>query len=175
MIVVAVVGSKKSGKTTVIEILTRELTKRGYRVATVKHVPELNFTIDAEGKDTWRFARSGAKTIVAISSDEIAVVEKTKTTKHTLETVLQKSKKSDVVFVEGFKDVLARNKDVHKIVIVDSAQEALEAVKSYQNIMVFAGSYSTDNLRTGIPHVNISKNPENVVDMIEKIMMKKPL
>lgn len=175
MIVVAVVGSKKSGKTTVIEILTKELTKRGYRVAAVKHVPEPNFTIDAEGKDTWRFAKSGAKTIIAISSDEIAVIEKMKTTKHTLEMILQRCKESDVVFVEGFKDVLARNKDVCKIVIVDSTQEASEAMKSYQNIMVFAGSYSTDNLKTGIPHVNISKNPENVIDMIEKIMMKKPL
>jgi len=173
MIVVSVVGSKRSGKTTAIEILTRELSKRGYRVGAVKHIPEPDFTIDTEGKDTWRFAKSGAKTIATISSDEIVVIEKTKTTKHTLETVLQRFKESDVVFVEGFKDVLAKNMDIHKIVIVDSAQEAQEAVKSYQNIMVFLGSYSTDNLELGIPHVNILRNPENVVDLIEKIIVKK--
>ncbi|MCK4482606.1 molybdopterin-guanine dinucleotide biosynthesis protein MobB, partial [Candidatus Bathyarchaeota archaeon] len=65
--VIAVVGSKSSGKTTIIEILTKELTKRDYKVAAVKHIPESNFTIDREGKDTWRFAQSGAKTIVSVA------------------------------------------------------------------------------------------------------------
>ena len=56
-----VVGSKKSGKTTTTENLTRELTKRGYNVAAIKHVSEQDFTIDTVGKDTWRFAKAGNK------------------------------------------------------------------------------------------------------------------
>jgi len=63
--VIGVVGGKKSGKTTTIEILTRGLTKRGYTVAVAKHISETNFTLDTEGKDTWRFVQAGAKTVVA--------------------------------------------------------------------------------------------------------------
>ena len=55
-VVIAVVGIKSSGKTTTIEALTKELTKRGYKIAVVKHIPEPDFTIDTVGKDTWRFA-----------------------------------------------------------------------------------------------------------------------
>jgi molybdopterin-guanine dinucleotide biosynthesis protein MobB len=49
----------------------------------VKHIPEPNFTIDREGKDTWRYAQAGATTVVGVSADEIATIEKgSKTTSH---------------------------------------------------------------------------------------------
>jgi len=35
--IISVVGKSDSGKTTLIERIIPELTKRGYRVATVKH------------------------------------------------------------------------------------------------------------------------------------------
>ncbi|MDQ7032752.1 MAG: molybdopterin-guanine dinucleotide biosynthesis protein MobB, partial [Desulfonauticus sp.] len=72
MKVIAVLGRKSSGKTTTIEVLTKELVKKGYKIAAIKHIPEKNFTIDTEGKDTWRFAQSGATKIISIASKEIA-------------------------------------------------------------------------------------------------------
>ena len=51
--VIAVVGSKRSGKTTTVETMVEELSSRGYRIATVKHISEQNFTMDTKGKDTW--------------------------------------------------------------------------------------------------------------------------
>ena len=74
MLTIAVIGSKGSGKTTVTEVLIRELTKKGYKVATVKHIPEQNFTIDTEGKDTWRHARAGASKVISVAPKEIAVI-----------------------------------------------------------------------------------------------------
>jgi len=38
--IVSVVGKSKSGKTTLIEKLVQELRSRGYRVATIKHIPK---------------------------------------------------------------------------------------------------------------------------------------
>jgi len=61
MQVIAVVGTKKSGKTTTIENLVKELTKRGHKLAVIKHISKPDFTIDTAGKDTWKFARAGAK------------------------------------------------------------------------------------------------------------------
>jgi molybdopterin-guanine dinucleotide biosynthesis protein MobB len=48
-----VIGTKKSGETTTTENLTEVLTKRGYSVAAIKHVPERdNFMIDTPGPKT---------------------------------------------------------------------------------------------------------------------------
>ena len=35
--IVSIIGKSKSGKTTLVEKLVRELKSRGYRVATIKH------------------------------------------------------------------------------------------------------------------------------------------
>ncbi len=76
--VIVIAGRKKSGKTKVIEGLVKELMNRGYRVGTVKHVPMQGFTLDQSGTDTWRHAQAGSKTVVCISPDEVATLEKRK-------------------------------------------------------------------------------------------------
>ena len=172
MKVFAVVGSKSSGKTTTIEVLTRELTKRGYKVAVVKHIPEPSFTIDREGKDTWRFAQSGAKTIVSVASGEIATIEKLSATDLSLEEILQKCKSADLVFLEGFRKLVGDNPNVLKIVAVKSAAEAFEASKTFKPILAFAGPYSTETLNLNVPYINVLKNCE-IVDMVEKIVGKR--
>lgn len=171
--VIAVVGSKSSGKTTTIEVLTKELTKRGYKVAAVKHIPEPNFTIDREGKDTWRFARSGAKTIVSVASGEIATIEKVDATSFSLEEILQRCKSADIVFLEGFKKLVGKNCDIPKIVTLKSAEEALEASKNFEPILAFTGPCPTETLNLKAPYINTLENPEKIVDMVEKVARKR--
>jgi molybdopterin-guanine dinucleotide biosynthesis protein B len=170
-IVIAVVGSQNSGKTTTIEVLTRELTKRGYKIATVKHIPEPDFTIDAIGKDTWRFAQAGAKTIVAVSANEIATIEKLKTESFSLEMILQKCEGNDVVFLEGLRKLISKYEDIHKIVVVKSAEETLEAVKNLGPIVAFTGPYVPKN--NEIPYEDVLKNPEKLADLVEKVIGKR--
>ena len=169
--VVAVVGSKNSGKTTTIEALTRELTKKGYKIAVVKHIPEPDFTIDTVGKDTWRFAQSGAKTIISVASNEIATIEKVKAKDFSLEEILQKCKGHNIVFLEGFKKFVSREKDIHKIVVVRSAKEVAEAVKNFEPILAFTGPYSTEKLNLKVPYVDALKSPEKIADIVEKDAM----
>jgi molybdopterin-guanine dinucleotide biosynthesis protein MobB len=166
--VIAVIGGKSSGKTTTIEVLTKELTKRGYTIAAIKHVPEPNFTIDKVGKDTWRFAQSGAKTIISVASNEVATIEKVNTKNFLLEEVLQKCKSEDIVFIEGFRKIVGRNRDIHKIVAVKSAEEALEASRNFEPMLAFTGPYSTENLNFRIPYVDVLKNPEKIADIVQK-------
>jgi molybdopterin-guanine dinucleotide biosynthesis protein MobB len=168
--VIAVVGGKKSGKTTTIEALTRELTRRGYGIAVVKHVPEPNFTIDTEGKDTWRFAQAGAKTIVAVSSDEIATIEKTDARDPSLKEALKKCGGSDIVFLEGFRKAVSKNRNICKIVVVRSGEEALEAANSFSPILAFTGPYSTIDLNLNAPYVGTLKNPGQIADIVEKVL-----
>jgi len=169
---VAVVGGKKSGKTITIEVLTRGLTKRRYRVAVAKHIPEPKFTIDTEGKDTWRFAQAGARTIIGVSSDEVVTIEKVRVKNYSLGSILKKGKDSDVIFLEGFRKQISRKLDIPKIVIVRSADEASEALRSFVPILVFTGSYSTESLNSNIPYLDVARDPEKIVDIVEKVVIE---
>ena len=173
MTVVAVVGGKKTGKTTITESLTRELTQRGYRVAAVKHISEPDFTIDKEGKDTWRFAKAGAKTIVGISSGEIATIEKANTEKFSLKDILKKCIDSDVVILEGFRKLIAKNSEVLKIAVLKTAQDATEAEKSFAPLLAFAGLSSLVVAESSVPYVNVLKNAESLADLVEKTIKEK--
>jgi molybdopterin-guanine dinucleotide biosynthesis protein MobB len=170
--VIAVVGRKRSGKTTTIEILTKELTGRGYRIAAVKHIPESNFTIDKEEKDTWRYAQSGAKTIIIAAADEIATIQKVHIENFSLDDLLEKCRGNDIVFLEGFRKLVAGNKGIPKIVVVKSAEEALEATKTFYPILAFTGPYSTEKMKLGTPYVDILRNPAEIADLVERAVGK---
>lgn len=171
--VVAVVGSKSSGKTTTIEALTRELAKKGYKICVVKHISEPNFTIDTVGKDTWRFAQSGAKTIIGVAANEFATIEKVNTENFVLRDILKRCGRVDIVFLEGFRKLVSKNEDIYKIVVVKSAQEALEALNSFKPIVAFAGPYSTENLNVKIPYVDVLKHSEKIAEIVEKVIKEK--
>ena len=60
MIIVSLIGLKKCGKTTTSEALISEFKSRGMKVGGVKWMVQASFTIDTEGKDTWRHQQAGA-------------------------------------------------------------------------------------------------------------------
>jgi molybdopterin-guanine dinucleotide biosynthesis adapter protein len=167
MLIVAVVGNKKSGKTTTTENLIREMTKRGYKVAAIKHVHEPNFTIDTPKKDTYRYAQSGAKTILAISATEIATIEKIQTDDLSLETFLHKCKGNDIVFIEGLKEQVAKKSNILKISVNKNQDEATSAQQTYKPILAFSGSYNTEKLNAKIPYIDALTNAGNLADLIE--------
>lgn len=171
--VIAVIGSKKSGKTTTIENLIRELIKRGYKVGAIKHIPEPNFTIDTKGKDTWRFACSGANTIVSVSSTEIATIEKLNPEDFTLEKVLEKCEGNDIVIIEGLRSLVNQREDIPKIAVVKSKTEVWETLESLKPIIAFTGLYSTEKTCLKIPYVDVLKKSEKIVDIIEEYFGKK--
>src|SRR5674536_403317 len=63
MRVIAVYGSSKTGKTTTVVEIVKELRLRGYSVATIKDVHMNDFAFDAVGKDTWRHWKAGAEVV----------------------------------------------------------------------------------------------------------------
>jgi len=171
MLIVAVVGSKKSGKTTAVETLVRGLTKRGYKIATVKHIPETDFTIDTEGKDTWRHAKAGAHTVMSVAPNELTVIRKVDTTKYNLEQIVTKCEDdAEIMILEGFKKLIKQNPTVPKIVAVKTTGEVLEASEHYKPILTFVGPIPTEAAKLEIPYVDVLKEPEKLVDLIaEKI------
>jgi molybdopterin-guanine dinucleotide biosynthesis protein B len=173
MQVIAVVGSKKSGKTTTLENLIRELTERGYKVAAIKHIAEPSFTIDTAGKDTWKFAKAGAKTIVSMATNEIATIEKGTTESLSLEKLLKKCRGNDIVLIESFKKHVALKKNISKIVVTKSKKEATNALQTFKPILAFSGPYSTETLGFTAPYADGLRNPQKLADLIEKAILKK--
>ncbi|MEM3881660.1 MAG: molybdopterin-guanine dinucleotide biosynthesis protein B [Candidatus Bathyarchaeia archaeon] len=169
---IAVVGTKKSGKTTTIENLIRELTQRGYKVAAIKHIPEPDFTIDTPGKDTWRYAKAGAKTIISAAANEIAVIEKVEALNVPLLALLKKCRGSDIAFIEGFKKLVAQKRSIPKIVVVKSPDEAANALNRFKPIIAFSGSYNTTSLGFKAPYADGLKNPEKLAEIVENVLLK---
>ncbi len=99
--VISVVGYANSGKTTLLVKLIKELKKRGFKVATIKHHHN-NFEIDIPGKDTWRHAQAGADTVVLASPGKVAVIERTQR-EMTLDEIAGKITGVDLIITEGFK------------------------------------------------------------------------
>jgi molybdopterin-guanine dinucleotide biosynthesis protein B len=171
--IIAVLGSKESGKTTTIEALTRELTRRGYKVAAVKHIPEKDFTIDKKGKDTWRFAEAGAKTIVSISPNEIAIIEKGDTSDLSLNNILEKCQNSDIILIEGFRKLLGKNPNVPKIVTLKSQEEIDEALKIFKPIIAFTGLYLAVEKDLPAPYFDVFRKSAELAEFVEKIIREK--
>ncbi len=100
--IVCIVGSSNVGKTTFMEKLLPELIRRGYRVGTVKHDVH-GFQMDKEGKDTWRHARAGARTIAISSPTRVASIRSTDHELPLEEVVSRYFWDEDLVIAEGYK------------------------------------------------------------------------
>jgi molybdopterin-guanine dinucleotide biosynthesis protein B len=98
---VSVVGKSDAGKTTLLEKLIPELTRRGYRVATVKHDAH-SFEIDQPGKDTWRHRQAGADVVVISSKDKVAIIRSVDEEMSLLQ-IADTITGVDIILTEGFK------------------------------------------------------------------------
>jgi molybdopterin-guanine dinucleotide biosynthesis protein B len=71
--VISVVGASGAGKTCLLEKLIPELTRRGFKVGTIKHHMD-RFEMDQPGKDSWRHMQAGAAATMISSSSRIGMV-----------------------------------------------------------------------------------------------------
>ena len=101
--VVSIVGKGDSGKTTFLEKLIRELTARGFRVATVKHHVH-DYDIDTPGKDSWRHARAGAVTTMVSSPEKFSLISRVEREMTLPELALVAVDSGcDILLTEGYK------------------------------------------------------------------------
>ena len=122
MRLVAVVGTKKSGKTTVIERLLGALRQRDLRVGTLKLIHHEGFTIHAEGRDTARHWEAGADFSIALAPGETALVRRTDGDHDTMadiEGIVPAD--ADVLLCEG---LVLGGDDVRSVVCSRTGEEA---------------------------------------------------
>lgn len=154
---VAVTGFKNSGKTRVVETLTRELTKRGYKVGTIKHTAD-DITLDTPGKDTSRHRAAGS-TATAILQENATALFLDQHLK--LQETAAKLGPLDYIIIEGFK-----TKDTHARIIVPRENNELVELQNGLEIAIVKVLESSYDMETGFPTYSIDE-VSKLADIVE--------
>ena len=154
---VAVIGFKNSGKTRVVEALTKELTGRGYSVGTLKHTAD-DIILDTPGKDTSRHRAAGSTATAILQENATAVF----LDQHlTLQQTAEKLGPIDYLVIEGFK-----TKNTHARIIVPRENVELEQLQNGLEIAVVKVPESKFNMETELPVYTIDQ-ASGLVDLVE--------
>jgi len=111
--IVSIVGKSSSGKTTFLEKLIRELSNRGYKVATIKHSHH-SLHFDQPNKDSWRHAQAGAAATMVSSTMELQIIKPAARELTIDEAVRQLGDDYDLILTEGFSRGNAPKIEVHR-------------------------------------------------------------
>jgi molybdopterin-guanine dinucleotide biosynthesis protein MobB len=111
---VAVIGKKHSGKTTLTVRLAAALRARGHRVMIIKHGSH-TFNIDPSTTDTYRhYHEGGAEKVAMVSPDKFALVERW-SEELAPEVIAERHMgDADVVLCEGFKRSALPKIEIHR-------------------------------------------------------------
>ncbi len=99
MKIISVVGTKDTGKTTLVVKIVKELVNRGFKVGTIKHMHE---TFDVEGRDTWKHKEAGAELVIGSGDETFFMINQ----RLDIENLLTRSEcllNLDIMVIEGFK------------------------------------------------------------------------
>ncbi len=158
MRIFAVYGSSKSGKTTTVVEIIKELRLRGYSVSTIKDVHVENFVGDTVGKDTWRHWKAGAEMVGLRSPSESIVMIKRSVTLDELIGHFH----SDYLILEGFKAITMPK------ILCAADEQHIE--KELQNLVFcISGAVSAHIVSyNDLPVINALTNAPALVDLIER-------
>ncbi len=103
LMLIGVYGYQDSGKTTLVESLVRELSGKGYKIASVKHSPHMK-DADTPGKDSWRHSKAGGDPVVLQAAGSTTIIKKPGLELGEIAEILGREFCPDVVIVEGHKE-----------------------------------------------------------------------
>ena len=103
MKVFGIAGHSGMGKTTILEKLIPEFSKRYLTVSLIKHSHK-NIDIDKPGKDSFRLRESGCKEVLLLGNDRWALMHELRgDLEPDLQYLLSRLQQCDLVLIEGFK------------------------------------------------------------------------
>lgn len=162
MKVFSVCGYSKSGKTTTIECLIKELIRRNYSVGTVKDIHYEGFAIDTAGTNTDRHRKAGSELVTARGLYETDILFKGKLP---IPEVL-KFYTQDFVILEGVTDF-----DVPKILCASSRPDVVKRMDP--SVFVLSGVISNEiSCYENLPVINAVKDIEKLTDLVEKAALE---
>lgn len=165
--VISIVSAKSDmGKTTLIEELIRIFKARDYRVGVLKYDVR-KFEIDKEGKDSYKFTKAGADTMIIASAQKLAMVQRLGK-EESIDTVIDRFEGMDIIIIEGFKSNSYPQIEVHRkartseLLINNSEFDA-------SNIIAVVTDEVLENIE--LPQLDLN-NVEEVARFIEENIIK---
>lgn len=128
--ILQLVGYKNSGKTTLLVKIIVHLKKEyGLNIASLKHDSH-EFSLDNEGKDTWRHREAGAQLSLIQSPTGLGLTMQQENERplFQLSQLVQSLGNYDMIIVEGFK------KEAYPKIVLIRNQEDFELIEKLQKI-----------------------------------------
>jgi molybdopterin-guanine dinucleotide biosynthesis protein B len=155
--IINVVGNSGAGKTTFLEKLIRELKRRGYRVAAIKHDAH-SFEIDHPGKDTYRLAEAGSDVVMISAADRLALLENVDEERSLDDMAAMVSDRVDVILTEGYRQAAKAKIEVSR------RDFARELVAPPQDLLALV---TDQQFEVDVPHFGLD-DAQGVADLIER-------
>jgi len=108
--IVNIYGTSDSGKTTKVVEVIKRLSDENIKVASIKHTKG-EFTIDAQGKDSYKHQEAGSKLTVLATALETDFIVKDVLELPTIIELMQSIKDVEVIVIEGYKELELETKD----------------------------------------------------------------
>jgi len=155
VILIAAVGISGSGKTTTIEYLISTLSQEGYR----------------------GFAKAGSKITVAISPEEIAIIEKTNASQYNFDKVVKllENEKIDLIFIEGFHSLISKRPEILKIITAKNSEDLEKTLKeTVPPILAITGLIAKNGpQKNNIPYIKMPDEEDALLQIVKKYLKKR--
>lgn len=160
MKICTVVGIRKSGKTTIVTTLVKELKKRGYRVGTVKTIFCPAFSMDQEGSNTDRHKKAGADIIGVKGKNEMDLIYPKGMDDNQFFPLFSSV---DFLLVEGDYEA-----GIPRIVCAHKRDDALERINDF-TVAISGKIAGTGEKFDPYPVFDIQKEAVAIADLIERL------
>jgi molybdopterin-guanine dinucleotide biosynthesis protein B len=102
-LIITITGKSRSGKTTLIEKLIFHYKSTGRKVSVIKSMRH-DFHTDPEGKDTYRYRKSGAFSSIITNGKMFSFISDIDDGSDPLVLAKKYFSTSDIIIIEGFKE-----------------------------------------------------------------------
>lgn len=156
---IAVVGNSKTGKTTLCEAVIAALSRRGYRVESIKEIHSDSFAMDDPHTNTGRHRAAGAKLVAARGQRETDLLFPEKLPMRVLLSFFH----CDYLILEGVRDVLC------PMILSAAGEEDLPKALDGRVVAV-SGVIANSGAKEvrGLPVLNpLSDDPDALADFVE--------
>jgi len=156
-VAIAFTGPSNSGKTTLVEKLSRMLMQER-KVAIIKNDPKDKAQFDVEGKDSHKFSQTGAEVVITSSTRTTYFSQREKT----LDDIVAMIHDFDILLVEGLKTLPLPRIAVFRDSIDESYFAYSEAIATDDSI-----NLSDYNIPDNITLLDLN-NTEQIIAWIDK-------
>lgn len=164
----SIIGHSKTGKTTYIRKIVKELQLKGYKVAVIKHDPLDHGDVDRAGSDTSYFFEEGSSAVVLSSPSRLSLFRRVE--KDTPpEEIIPLCGDVDCAILEGYK-----RWNYPKIEIWSGIKGKLKVNPEQLLALVYNLEEEKGALMKSVPDVpNFSKDDmKGIIDLLEGSILK---